>query len=130
MDIKPSGRKSQDGPQALRPRQQQQPNAAPNAVVRRTIIFPSDSRMSALDFQAMMRKQSVSRRRASVSSKTSVHDRVPTPPPPHRAAGRRFSTDAASPPVPQLPPALSAQNDNFLAVPSPVEKTGSAYDSL
>ncbi|TBU46979.1 hypothetical protein BD309DRAFT_952854 [Dichomitus squalens] len=128
MDVKPSGRKSENGLQAPSPRQQQS-DAAPNAIVRRTIIFPSDSRMSALDFQAMMRKQSVSRRRASVSSKASIHDRVPTPPPPHRAAGRRFSTDV-SPPVPQLPPALSAQNDNFLAVPSPVEKTGSAYDSL
>lgn len=134
MDTKPSGRRSQDAPLVLRPRPQQQhqtsqQEAVPNAIVRRTIIFPSDARMSALDFQAMMRKQTNSRRRASVSSKSSVHDRVPTPPPPHRAAGRRFSTDV-SPPVPQLPPSLSAQNEALLGVPNAVEKNGSAYDSL
>ncbi|KAI1788495.1 hypothetical protein LXA43DRAFT_1097318 [Ganoderma leucocontextum] len=134
VDMKPSGRRSQDAPLALRPRPQQQhqlsqQEAVPNAIVRRTIIFPSDARMSTLDIQAMMRKQTNSRRRASVSSKSSVHDRVPTPPPPHRAVGRRFSTDA-SPPVPQLPPSLSVQNDSFLAIPNSVEKNGSAYDSL
>lgn len=134
MDTKPSGRRSQDAPLALRPRPQQQHQASqqeavPNAIVRRTIIFPSDARISALDLQAMMRKQTNSRRRASVSSKSSVHDRVPTPPPPHRAAARRFSTDV-SPPMPQLPPALSAHNDALLGVPNMADKNGSAYDSL
>nr|VWP00497.1 SGE1 protein [Ganoderma boninense] len=134
MDTKPSGRRSQDAPHALRPRPQQQhhtsqQDAVPNAVVRRTIIFPSDARLSSLDLQAIMRKQTNSRRRASVSSKSSVHDRVPTPPPPHRATGRRFSTDV-SPPVPQLPPALSAQNDAYLGVPGAVDRNGLAYDSV
>ncbi|TFK88789.1 hypothetical protein K466DRAFT_520221 [Polyporus arcularius HHB13444] len=133
-ELKSPTRKSFDTPQ--RPRQQQaqspqQQQATPSAIVRRTIIFPSDSRISTMDLSALVRKQSsVSRRRASISSNRSVHDRVPTPPPPHRAAGgRRFSTDA-SPPVPQLPQALAVQNENMLGVPTPVEKSNSAYDSL
>ncbi|KAI0695429.1 hypothetical protein C8T65DRAFT_46204 [Cerioporus squamosus] len=133
-ELKSPTRKSFDTLQ--RPRQQlaqspQQQQATSSAIVRRTIIFPSDSRISTMDLSALVRKQSsVSRRRASISSNRSVHDRAPTPPPPHRGAGgRRFSTDA-SPPVPQLPQALAVQNENMLAVPSPVEKSSSAYDSL
>ncbi|EIW60763.1 uncharacterized protein TRAVEDRAFT_71059 [Trametes versicolor FP-101664 SS1] len=125
-DTRPPVRKGQESPQ--RPRQQQQ-DAAQNTVVRRTIIFPSDSRASGFDLGALVRKQSASRRRASVGSKSSIHDRVPTPPPPHRAGGRRFSTDT-SPPVPQLPTPFSVHAEGSLAVPSGVETSNSAYDSL
>ncbi|RPD59152.1 hypothetical protein L226DRAFT_536163 [Lentinus tigrinus ALCF2SS1-7] len=128
-ELKSPGRKSLDTPQRPRQQAQQQPHATANAIVRRTIIFASDSRASTMDLSALVRKQSASRRRASISSNRSVHDRVPTPPPPHRGTGRRFSTDA-SPPVPQLPQALAVQNESMLAVPSPVEKSSSAYDSL
>ena len=133
-ELKSPPRKSQETPRRSQPPppQQQSPHQDinPKAIVRRTIIFPSDSRISTMDFSALMRKQSSSRRRASVSSNRSVHDRVPTPPPPHRGVGgRRYSTDA-SPPVPQLPQSRSPQNENMLTVPSAVEKSGSAYDSL
>lgn len=114
-----------------------------NAIVRRTIIFPSESRTSTIDLNILMRKNSSSTRRhrsASVASVTSssrsVHDRAPTPPPPRSPTGRRFSHDA-SPPVPQLPASLSAQAESLLplATPrptaaSPMEKSSSAYDSL
>ena len=136
-EIKSSRRKSQDPPPRARQQQQQYQDAAgqqeprPNTIVRRTIIVPSDARISTMDLNALMRKHSTSRRRASVSSGRSIHDRVPTPPPPHRGGVRRFSTDAASPPMPLLPPSLSVQTEGMLSVPSPLEKsTSSAYDSL
>lgn len=103
------------------------------AIVRRTIIVPSDSKTpSAIDFNAFMRKQSLSRRRrsagaASNSSNKSLQDRAPTPPPPKSASGKRFSTDR-SPPVPQLPLSFSLQQDNVS--PGQVEQSNSAYDSL
>ncbi|KAI9056894.1 hypothetical protein FKP32DRAFT_1615711 [Trametes sanguinea] len=125
METRPNVGKAQESPQ--RPRQRQ--DVGKNTVVRRTIIFPSDSRASGVDLTALMRKQSASRRRSSVGSKSSIHDRVPTPPPPHRAGGRRFSNDA-SPPVPQLPPSFSGQAEGSLAAPNPMENAGSAYDSL
>ena len=134
-EIKSSRRKSQDPPprprhQQERERSAQHDETRPNTIVRRTIIVPSDARISTMDLQALMRKQSTSRRRASVSSGRSIHDRVPTPPPPHRGGARRFSTDAASPPMPILPPSLAVQTE-LLTVPSPVEKSSSsAYDSL
>ncbi|KAI0350253.1 hypothetical protein OH77DRAFT_1525055 [Trametes cingulata] len=127
-DTRPPVPKSQESPQRARQQQQQQ-DVAQNTIVRRTIIFPSDARASGVDLSALMRKHSTSRKRSSVGSKSSIHDRVPTPPPPHRAGGRRFSTDS-SPPVPQLPPSFSAPAENSLTVPSPVEKSNSAYDSL
>ncbi|KAI0747644.1 hypothetical protein C8Q80DRAFT_1219125 [Daedaleopsis nitida] len=123
-ELKSPPRKSQDTP-----RRSPHQEINPKAIVRRTIIFPSDSRISTVDMSALMRKQSTSRRRASVGSNRSVHDRVPTPPPPHRGGGRRYSTDV-SPPVPQLPQALSVHNEHMLAVPSPMDKSNSAYDSL
>lgn len=115
---------------------------AGNAVVRRTIIFPSDSRTSTIDLNILMRKNSSARRRRSASaasvtsSSRSVHDRAPTPPPPRSPTGRRFSHDA-SPPVPHLPVSFSAQAESLLplatsraATASPMEKSSSAYDSL
>ncbi|KAI8999011.1 hypothetical protein BD414DRAFT_553218 [Trametes punicea] len=115
----------QESPQRAR----QQQDVAQNTVVRRTIIFPSDSRASGVDLTALMRKHSSSRKRSSVGSKSSIHDRVPTPPPPHRTGGRRFSTDS-SPPVPQVPPSFSAQAEGSLGLPNAMEKSSSAYDSL
>jgi serine/arginine repetitive matrix protein 2 len=111
--------------------------AASNAIVRRTIIFPSESRTSTIDLNALARKHSQSRHRrsgsvASISSR-SVHDRVPTPPPPRSPIGQMFQT-GVSPPVPQLPPSFSSRSDNLLpphsAPAGPIEKSSSAYDSL
>ncbi|KAJ7083828.1 hypothetical protein C8R43DRAFT_1052001 [Mycena crocata] len=102
-----------------------------SAIVRRTIIFPSESRSSTIDLSVLIRKHSSRRRRASAASVSSrsVHDRAPTPPPPRAVASRRFSTDIVSPPVPQLPHSLP------LLVPptpvaGPVEKSSSTYDSF
>ncbi|KAF7295058.1 hypothetical protein MIND_01044000 [Mycena indigotica] len=94
-------------------------------VVRRTIIYASDTRASTIDVSALVRKQSSRRRRASATSVSSrsIHDRVPTPPPVKSASGRRFSTD--NPPVPLLP----GSKPNRLLIP-PVPNTGSNYDSL
>lgn len=119
-------------------------NVAGNAIVRRTIIFPSDSRTSTIDLNILMRKNSASARRhrsasagSVTSSSRSVHDRAPTPPPPRSPTGRRFSNDA-SPPVPQLPASFSTQAENLLPLATPrptpvgppIEKSSSAYDSL
>ncbi|KAH8108167.1 hypothetical protein BXZ70DRAFT_1015801, partial [Cristinia sonorae] len=98
-----------------------------SVVIRRTIILPSDPRLSSVDWNTLARKQSSSRRRrsagaGSVQSKGSVQDRVPTPPP-NRSALKRFSNDS-SPPMPQ-PPHFSAQYES-----GQVEKSSSAYDSL
>ncbi|KAJ6547410.1 hypothetical protein B0H19DRAFT_1165486 [Mycena capillaripes] len=104
-----------------------------SAIVRRTIIFPSESRSSTIDLSVLIRKQSSRRRRASATSVSSrsVHDRAPTPPPARANTGRRFSTDITSPPVPQLPQSLPLQADRLLIPPSqvagPVEKS---YDSF
>jgi len=115
-----------------------------NTIVRRTIIFPSESRTSTIDLNILMRKNSSSTRRhrsasagSITSSSRSVHDRAPTPPPPRFSAARRFSHDA-SPPVPHLPVSLSTQAESLfpLATPRPtaagppMEKSSSAYDSL
>ncbi|KAI0781338.1 hypothetical protein BD413DRAFT_600720 [Trametes elegans] len=130
-DTRPGSARKGPESSPQRPRQQHRQEAGQSTVVRRTIIFPSDSRASGVDLSALMRKHSTTRRRASVGSKSSIHDRVPTPPPPpHRAGGRRFSTDAPSPPVPQLPPSFSVQSEGSLGVPSALDKPNSAYDSL
>lgn len=107
-----------------------------SAVVRRTIIFPSESRSSTIDLSVLIRKHSSRRRRASATSVSSrsVHDRAPTPPPPRASLGRRFSTDITSPPVPQMPQPSPLQTDRLLIPPAqvggPVEKSSSTYDSL
>ncbi|KAL6307923.1 hypothetical protein BKA93DRAFT_766564 [Sparassis latifolia] len=106
-----------------------------NAIVRRTIFFPSDYRTSAVDLNVLMRKQTSSLRRRSASavsvhSTRSIHDRVPTPPPHKSSGARRFSADG-SPPVPQLPQSISSQLDTSSpATVGPIEKSSSAYDSL
>ena len=125
---KQSGRRDETAPD----------RSASNAVLRRTLIFPSETRQSNFDLNALTRKNSASRRRrsasaASVLSTRSVHDRAPTPPPPKSPISQRFSTDT-SPPVPQLPASFLSRGDNALAVSQPallpLEKSNSAYDSL
>lgn len=119
--------------QSRRPREGQSDNAQ-SAVLRRTIIFPSE-KGSTIDLNALMRKSTIQRRRASASSVSkSVHERVPTPPPPKPPTGKRFSNDG-SPPVPHLPMSLAAHQDPYLNVQSasaggPIEKSSSTYDSL
>ena len=113
-------------------------DSANAAVVRRTLIFPSEGRQSTLDPGVGLRKSSSTRRRrstsaASVQSNRSLHDRVPTPPPPKSSAARRFSTEP-SPPMPHIPTSLLAQTQAITAPQSapvfPLEKSNSAYDSL
>ncbi|KAF8212393.1 hypothetical protein K438DRAFT_1806447 [Mycena galopus ATCC 62051] len=93
-----------------------------SAIVRRTIIYPSESRSSTIDLSVLIRKHSTkSRRRASATSVSSrsVHDRAPTPPPPKANTGRRFS-DATSPPLPQLTHSLPLQTDRLLGSPTQI----------
>jgi len=109
------------------------------AVVRRTLIFPSESRQSTVEPGTALRKTSSTRRRrstsaASMHSNRSLHDRVPTPPPPKSFTGRRFSSEQ-SPSLPQIPNSLLSQTEAVVDVPQsapaiPLEKSNSAYDSL
>jgi hypothetical protein len=112
-------------------------DATNSTVVRRTLIFPSEARQSTLDPSTGLRKSSSMRRRrtsaGSVLSNRSLHDRVPTPPPPKSTANRRFSTEQ-SPPMPHIPNSLLAQTEAISAPQAtsavPLEKSNSAYDSL
>ncbi|KAF8843621.1 hypothetical protein BDN67DRAFT_964101 [Paxillus ammoniavirescens] len=108
-----------------------------SAVIRRTLIFPSELRASKVDLSQVTRKASTRRHRRSGSTTSaqsvrSVHDRAPTPPPPKSNGSRRFSTDR-SPPVPIVTTSIAAQAEALLrAPPSNVtaEKSNSAYESL
>ena len=106
-----------------------------NPVVRRTIIYASDSGLSATEFAAMIQRKNSSRRRrisANSISNRSVHDRVPTPPPPKTSGVKHFSVDGM-PPMPQLPTSLGqATNASTLSTPAggAIEKSNSTYDSL
>ncbi|KAG6327820.1 hypothetical protein ID866_11269 [Astraeus odoratus] len=112
-------------------------NPESSAVVRRTLIFPSEFRASKVDLSQTSRKQSAKRHRRSGSSTSaqsarSVHDRVPTPPPPKPNGMRRLSTDR-SPPVPSIATSITAQAEALLRGPSrnaAAEKSNSAYESL
>ncbi|KAI0086622.1 hypothetical protein BDY19DRAFT_995640 [Irpex rosettiformis] len=100
-------------------------------VIRRTIIIPSDSK-ATMDLNALLRKQSTSRRRqslggGSINSARSIQDRVPTPPPPRANASKRFSA-GRSPPVPTMP-SFAAHGDT-IAPPAQMEKSNSTYESL
>lgn len=107
------------------------------AVIRRTLIFPSEFRSSKVDLSQMNRKALMRRHRRSGSatsaqSARSVHDRAPTPPPPKSNGGRRFSSDR-SPPVPGVATSIGAQAEALLRTPpsnAVAEKPNSAYDSL
>ncbi|KAF8803510.1 hypothetical protein BYT27DRAFT_7303490 [Phlegmacium glaucopus] len=125
-------------PDHLRRPKEGQTDTAANAVVRRTIIYASDSGLSAADFAAMVQRKNSSRRRrisANSVSNRSVHDRVPTPPPPKSPGVKRFSADGM-PPMPQLPTSLGqAERRLNVNAPStsaggPIEKSNSTYDSL
>ncbi|KAI0290518.1 hypothetical protein BC826DRAFT_1026970 [Russula brevipes] len=112
------------------------PESAHSTILRRTLIFPSEGKQSTLEPGTGLRKSSSTRRRrstASVHSNRSLHDRVPTPPPPKTSANRRFSAEQ-SPPVPHIPNSLLAQTEAVNAPQSapviPLEKSSSAYDSL
>ena len=121
-----------------RPKDARTDNIAANAIVRRTIIYASDSGLPATEFAAMIQRKNSSRRRrisANSISNRSVHDRVPTPPPPKYLGAKRFSADGM-PPMPQLPTSLG-QAERLLSanVPptsagGPIEKSNSTYDSL
>ncbi|KAJ3792694.1 hypothetical protein GGU11DRAFT_474601 [Lentinula aff. detonsa] len=104
-----------------------------NTVIRRTIIYPEDRGVSVADLNVLGRKNSSRRRRASAlsitSSNRSIHERVPTPPPPRSPTGRRFSAEE-SPPVPQLPQSWAARMDKTLAVPSASGPSNAPYDSV
>ncbi|KAL1748097.1 hypothetical protein HDZ31DRAFT_30346 [Schizophyllum fasciatum] len=107
-----------------------------SAIVRRTIFFPSSTRMSNFDLSAVM-KTPKGRKRASTSSvlsTRSVQDRAPTPPPARASMARHNSVDEP-PPVPTLPPSLSSPTtENFLPVPPPRPSISgdksAAYDSF
>lgn len=114
-------------------------NAENSAVIRRTLIFPSEFKASSkVDLSQTLRKQSVKKHRRSSSgtsaqSARSVHDRAPTPPPPKSNGARRFSTDR-SPPVPSMTTtSITAQAEALLRTPTTSatkEKQNSAYESL
>jgi serine/arginine repetitive matrix protein 2 len=115
-------------------------NAPRSAVLRRTLIFPSDAKAAGIDLGGLARKGSARKsRRASAGStlsSRSVHDRVPTPPPARSGGGaaqRRFSKDT-SPPVPTLPSSFPRAADALtvpLSAPAGVlEHSSSTYDSL
>ena len=97
-----------------------------NPVVRITRIFAND----APELASLMNRKSPNRRKrvstASISSR-SVHDRVPTPPPPK--AAKRFSTDRM-PPVPHLPNGLGQGGPPVAASASITNHLQSTYDSL
>lgn len=106
------------------------------AVVRRTLIFPSEFRTSKPDMVPSSRRQSMKRHRRSGSatsaqSARSVHDRAPTPPPPKANGARRLSADR-SPPMPSMATSITAQAEALLRGPTGVttEKPNSAYESL
>ncbi|KAK2460598.1 hypothetical protein APHAL10511_007068 [Amanita phalloides] len=111
-------------------------NNTANVVVRRTIIYPSDSRgsPSPLDVTSLLRKNS-RRRRGSITSGSSrsIQDRAPTPPPPKSPTSKSFS-NGSSPPVPQIPRSLLPNTEPPKVPHSPTghsfEKFNSAYDSL
>ncbi|KAF9246121.1 hypothetical protein BU15DRAFT_84928 [Melanogaster broomeanus] len=112
-------------------------NPENSAVIRRTLIFPSEFRASKVDLSQVTRKSSTRRHRRSGSATSaqsgrSVHDRAPTPPPPKSNGGRRFSTDR-SPPVPTVSTSIAAQAEVLLRTPPSTvaaEKSNSAYESL
>jgi len=115
-----------------------QPSLTPDsAVLRRTLIFPSEFRTSKVDLTQPSRKQSSKRHRrtgSAISSQSarSVHDRAPTPPPPKSNASRRLSTDR-SPPVPSMATSITAQAEALLRGPTrnaAQEQSNSAYESL
>ncbi|KAI5899878.1 uncharacterized protein SCHCODRAFT_02606387 [Schizophyllum commune H4-8] len=95
------------------------------SVVRRTIFFPSNTRMSNFDPMSLLKAPTPKgRKRASTSSvlsTRSVQDRAPTPPPARASMGGRHNSVDVPPPVPTIPSSLSspAQDSFILPVPPP-----------
>ncbi|KAF9264744.1 hypothetical protein L218DRAFT_925263 [Marasmius fiardii PR-910] len=103
-----------------------------SVVIRRTLFFPSDNKGALpANLNALARKASARRRRASATSisSRSVHERVPTPPPRRASLSRRLSTETP-PPVPPISPLVAARPDAFLSVPTGHVDKGSAHDSF
>jgi serine/arginine repetitive matrix protein 2 len=119
-----------------------------STVLRRTIIFSSDPRLSTMDLNALVGKPTMAppplptskqRRRASttsVQSGRSLVERIPTPPPPQARAGgsKRFSTEG-SPPVPRLPGSMGGRGADAnlqtpMSAPAGKLEYPSTYDSL
>ncbi|KAF8652683.1 hypothetical protein AX16_004188 [Volvariella volvacea WC 439] len=98
---KRSIRKGENG---RRPREGQ---ADYNAVVRRTIIVPSELPPN-FDLASLVSKANARQKRTSATSLSarSTQDRSPTPPPSRAPTGRRFSVEEP-PPVPLVPNAVS-----------------------
>ncbi|KAH7889253.1 hypothetical protein F5I97DRAFT_1842877 [Phlebopus sp. FC_14] len=85
-----------------------------SAVIRRTLIFPSEFRASKVDLNQVTRKSSTRR---------------------HRRSGSATSAQSAhhSPPVPSVPTSIAAQAEALLRAPPSnisAEKSNSAYESL
>lgn len=108
-----------------------------HAVVRRTIIFPSENE-SALTRKGSVATAKTGRRQkrtstTSMQSNRSLQERSPTPPP--NRSSKRFSKDP-SPPLPALPAQFSSglrdsTPGNFLGQSARSQKTNSsAYGSL
>ncbi len=118
-------RKSSRKPDHIRrPKEGQAEN---NLVVRRTLVFANDATDSAVQ-----RKNSTRRKRVSAASisNRSVHDRVPTPPPPKSSSAKRFSADRM-PPMPHLPNFVGQGGQTLNLPPSTTSgQTQSKYDSL
>lgn len=108
-------------------------------IVRRTIIFPSESEGALTRKASTATKTNKRKNRASmqsVQSGRSVQERIPTPPP--NRGSRRFSKDQ-SPPLPSLPPSFSFNGRDSAPSPptSPMKMShksqasnSSAYGSL
>lgn len=92
-----------------------------SVVLRRTLIFPSDTRVSTAE-PTPVKRSSSQRKRTSLQSHPgrSVHDRAPTPPPGRTSQDQR---SGSFPPVPQLPSSLAGAG-------SVIQSTNSPYDSL
>ncbi|KAL1680857.1 hypothetical protein EV122DRAFT_206859 [Schizophyllum commune] len=95
------------------------------SIVRRTIFFPSNTRMSSFDPSSLLKAPTPKgRKRASTSSvlsTRSIQDRAPTPPPARASMGGRHNSVDLPPPVPTIPQSLSspAQDSFILPVPPP-----------
>ncbi|KAH8833522.1 hypothetical protein DL96DRAFT_443811 [Flagelloscypha sp. PMI_526] len=103
-------------------REAQTADGGTSVVLRRTLIFPSDMRVSTADPLSNVKRSMSQKKRMSAQSHStrSVHDRIPTPPPPAAAPVDAFSD------LPPLPGSLAKGP----GVPMPVGIGSGAYDSF
>lgn len=106
-----------------RPKEGQAEN---NLVVRRTLIFANDAADPAVQRKNTTRRKRIST--ASISNR-SIHDRVPTPPPPKSSSAKRFSADRM-PPMPNMPNFVGQAGQTSNLAPSTSGRSQSKYDSL